>query len=97
MFVLTKEQARDGLELATRSAYEQVVISIDRLSATQSVMVLAEKGYSIAKRAYEVGSKTFLDVQNAEFELNRAKIALNAAKFTFNTALVDLKLLMGDL
>lgn len=96
-FVLTKEEAKDGLVLATKNAYEQVTLSKDRLQATRSVLVLAEKGYSIAKKAYEVGSKTFLDVQNAEFELNRAKIALSAAKFAFHTALIDLKLLMGNL
>ncbi|MBN1604127.1 MAG: TolC family protein [Chitinispirillaceae bacterium] len=96
-FVLTKEEAKDGLVLATKNAYEQVTLSKDRLKATRSVLVLAEKGYSIAKKAYEVGSKTFLDVQNAEFELNRAKIALSAAKFAFHTALIDLKLLMGNL
>jgi outer membrane protein TolC len=96
-FVLTKEQAKDGLQLATKLAFEQVTLSKDRLDATRSVLVLAEKGHSIAKKAYEVGSKTFLDVQNAEFELNRAKIALSAAKFSFHTALIDLKLLMGDL
>ncbi len=96
-FVLSKKEAKDGLQLATKNAYAQVVLSKDRLDATKSVLVLAEKGHSIAKKAYEVGSKTFLDVQNAEFELNRAKIASSAAKFAFHTALIDLKLLMGDL
>jgi OMF family outer membrane factor len=96
-FVLSKKEAKDGLQLATKNAYAQVILSKDRLEATKSVLVLAEKGHSIAKKAYEVGSKTFLDVQNAEFELNRAKIASSAAKFAFHTALIDLKLLMGDL
>lgn len=96
-FVLTKKEATDGLQLAAKNSYAQVILSKDRLGATQSVLVLAEKGHSIAKKSYEVGSSTFLDVQNAEFELNRAKIALSAAKFTFHTALIDLKLLMGDL
>ena len=97
MFSLSEQQIVEALELAARNAYEQVVINRDRLSSMQSVINLAEKGYSIAKKAYEVGSKTLLDVQNAEHQLNSAKIGYNSALFAFHCAVVNLKLLMADL
>ncbi len=97
MFLTNQKQTSNNLELALRKAYEKVISNRDRLNATSEVVVLAEKGFSIAKVSYEVGSKTFLDMQNSELELNRAKTAYNAALFAFNSALIDLKILMGNL
>lgn len=97
MFLTNQKETLNNFELALRKAYEKVISNRDRLNATSEVVVLAEKGFSIAKVSYEVGSKTFLDMQNSELELNRAKTAYNAALFAFNSALIDLKILMGNL
>jgi outer membrane protein TolC len=67
------------------------------LTATEEVIALAEKGFSLAKISYEVGSKTYLDMQNAELELHKAKTMNNAAYFNYNCALIDLQMLMGNL
>ena len=96
-FLLSEQQVTDQLELSARNAYEQVLTNLDRLSSLNGVVKLAEKSHSIATKAYEIGSNTIFDVQNAELELNKARISVNYALYAFTSALVDLKLLMGDL
>ncbi|MBD3393272.1 MAG: hypothetical protein GF418_14200 [Chitinivibrionales bacterium] len=95
-FEQTRQQATEGLELATRSAWENVETSREKLTQTKAVLSLARKGYDISKKAYEVGQITLLDFQKSELELNGAKMALNAAKFAFHSAVLDLKVLMGE-
>ncbi len=97
IFMLNKKQTAENLELATRNAYEKVNISKDQIATAIEVMTLSEKGFSIAKMSYEVGDKTYLDMQNAELEVEKAKQMYYAALFEFHSALVDLKLLLGDL
>jgi outer membrane protein len=97
IFLLNVKQTIDTVVLATRNAYENVITSKDQLAATDEVIALAEKGFSLAKVSYEVGSKTFLDMQNAELELHKAKTMNNAAYFNYNCALIDLQMLMGNL
>lgn len=96
-FEQTKTQAEDGLELATRKAWEDMETAHKKLKQTEVILSLAEKGYNISKKAYEVGSQTFLDFQRAELDFNGARVALNAAKFAYHSAIVDLKVLMGEL
>lgn len=97
IFMLNKKQTAENLELATRNAYEKVSISKDQIATATEVMALSEKGFSIAKMSYEVGDKTYLDMQNAELEVEKAKQMYYAALFEFHSALIDLKLLLGDL
>lgn len=97
MFQLSERQLVENFELQTRNAYEQVILNRNNLLQSKSLIRLAEKGYSVAKKAYEVGSKTLLDVQNAEFELNNSKISLSEALFYYQCAIVSLRLLMGDI
>ena len=97
MFLLTKKQAIEGLELATRNAYEKVRVNRKRYLAMSGVITLAEKGYTIAKKSFEIGSGTQIDMQNAEFELNKSRLAGNALLLGYNSALIELKLLLGSL
>lgn len=96
-FSYTHEQIKDGLELEARKAYELVTINKERLAATKGVIALSEKKYSISKTAYELGTRTLLEMQNAELELQRARIGYTTTLFAFHSALVDLKLLIGNL
>ena len=59
MFQLSEQQTLENLDLQTRRAYEQVIISREYLGVAESVISLAEKSYSIARKAYEIGSKNF--------------------------------------
>jgi outer membrane protein len=97
IFLLSKKQAIDGLELATRNAFEKVRVNRKRYLAMSSVITLAEKGYTIAKKSFEIGSGTQIDMQNAELELNKSRLACNALLLSYNTALIELKLLLGSL
>jgi outer membrane protein len=97
MYVLTRKQASDGLELATRNAFEKVTVTKSRLQAMSNVLTLAEKGFTIAKKSFEIGSGTQLDMQNAELEYNKARLAYNAVLFGYNQAIIELKLLIGTL
>jgi outer membrane protein TolC len=95
MFILSKKQAAEGLELAARNAYEKVTVNKSRYSSMSNVVALAEKGYKIAKKSFEVGSSTQLDIQNAELEYNKSRLAFNAALLGYNLALIELKQLIG--
>lgn len=95
--LLSQQQILREFDLQARYAHEQVILNRNNLSTSRSLIGLAQKSYLLAKKAYEVGSKTFLDVQNAEFELNNAKIILCEALFSYQCAIVNLKLLMGDI
>jgi outer membrane protein len=97
IFLLNEKQTIDSVVLAARNAYENVITSKDQLAASDEVIVLAEKGFSLAKVSYEVGSKTYLDMQNAELELHKAKTMNNAAYFNYNCAMIDLQILIGNL
>jgi len=96
MFVLSRKQATEALELATLNAFEKVPVSANRYRSMSSVTALAQKGYLIAKKSFEIGSGTQLDMQNAELEYNRSRLACNAALLGFNLAHIELKELMGD-
>jgi outer membrane protein TolC len=97
MYLLTKKQAADGLELATRNAWEKVTVSRNRLASMDDVLTLARKGYTIAKKSFEIGSGTQIDMQNAELEYNKARLAYNAVLFAYNQALIELRQLTGTL
>jgi len=97
MFQLSEQQTLENLDLQTRKAYEQVIISREYLAVAEGVISLAEKSYSIARKAYEIGSKTLLEYQDAEFRLNKAKTEMNSALFKFHTAVINLRFLMSEL
>ena len=97
MYLLTKKQAVDGLELATRNAFEKVTVSKRRFESMTNVLALAQKGFSIAKKSFEVGSGSQLDMQNAELEYNKARLAYNAVLFSYNQSLIELRQLTGNL
>jgi outer membrane protein TolC len=94
---LTKEQAEKGLELATVNAYEALQTMHQQLEAVQSILALAQKGYDISKKAYEVGSITVLQFQDSELQLNQSKLAYNAALMGYNNAVIDMKVLTGQI
>jgi outer membrane protein len=96
MVVHGRELAIEGLELATRNAWEDLETSRKNLDQAKSQLALAEKVYSISKKAYEVGQITLLEFQDSEQNLNGARIALNAARFGFHSAAVDLRLLTAE-
>ena len=97
MYLITKKQAAEGLELATRNAYEKVAVSKRRFDSMTDVLALAKKGFSIAKKSFEIGSGTQLDMQNAELEYNKARLAYNGVLFSYNQALIELRQLIGNL
>jgi outer membrane protein TolC len=96
-FRLTKGGAEDGLEIAVRSTWEEMETSREQLASARSLVELARKGHALAQKAYEVGTSTRIELQKVENDLNGAQLALNAASFAFNSAVLDLKLLMGDI
>jgi len=96
-FKLNQRETTDNIDLAVRTAYEQLTLNLDQVKQTEFPLRLAEKAYSISKVAYEIGSKTLLDVQNAEYNLNDVRMGYSAALFAFHMALIDLKVLMGTL
>ncbi len=91
-----RELAIEGLELATRNAWEGLETSRKKLAQAKSMVALAEKAYNVSKKAYELGGVTLLDFQDSEQKVNGARIAYNAALFEFFNAVVDMRLLMGD-
>lgn len=97
MYILTKKQVSDGLELAARNAFEKVTVSKRRLESMSNVLTLAQKGFTIAKKSFEIGSGTQLDMQNAELEYNKTRLAYNAVLFGYNQSIIELKLLIGTL
>ncbi len=94
---LQKQQMIDNLELAVKSAYEQVITNQNRMEAMRSVMALAQKGYELSARAYEVGQRSLIEMRNAELEVSRALSAYNAVQYAYLRAITELRVLMGDL
>jgi len=92
----TRQLAIEGLELATRNAWEDLETSRRRLRQAESLCALAQKAYTVSKKAYELGSIKLIDLQDSEQKFNGAHIALNAAQFTFHSAVVDMRVLLGD-
>ncbi len=96
-FEQSKKQAEKGLEIGLQKSFDQIQAGRNRLRSMDAVVRLAEKGYSIRKKSYEVGSSTLLDLQNAEIELKSARLGQSAAQFGFYAAVIDLKMLLGEL
>lgn len=96
-YELTREQAVDGLEIALRSAWEAMQTNREQLTNVRAMVSLARKGYELTKKAYELGTSTLVDLQQAELKLKGAQMAENAALFAFHSAVLDLKMLMGDI
>jgi len=96
MYILTKKQAADGLELAARTTFEKVTVNKRRLESMSNLLTLAQKGFTIAKKSFEIGSGTQLDMQNAELEYNKTRLAYNAVLFGYNQSVIELKLLIGS-
>ena len=93
---IRKTEALEGLELKLKTVYERVVTSRERLQSTESIVRLADKGYSVAYRSFQVGQSSLIELRNAELELNRARTAHNATLFAYHSALIELKVLMGE-
>jgi outer membrane protein TolC len=96
-FQLTKQQAIDGLEVGVRNAWEAVETNRLQVESARALVALAAKGHELSKRAYEVGTMTLVELQDKELKLRSARMALNAALFALHSAVIDLRLLMGDL
>jgi outer membrane protein TolC len=96
-FHQTRKIALDGLQLATKKAWEDMETARQKLIRSQSVLTLAEKSYAIAKTTFELGSMTMQDFRLREQDLNAARLAQTAARFAFHSAVVDLQVLMGEL
>jgi len=96
-FEATRTQALDMLEVGVRAAWEAVGTNRRQLASAEALVSLARKAYDLSKKAYEVGTRTLLEQQQTELQLNGALVALNAARFAFASAVLDLKLLMGEI
>ncbi len=95
--LLLQQKTIDELELQTRTKFEQIRLTMDRLSSIRRIMEVASKSYSIAKKAFEIGSATRLELENAEVELNRANLLYNETLYEFHCRLTDFKYLIGKL
>ncbi|MBN1308249.1 MAG: TolC family protein [Chitinispirillaceae bacterium] len=94
---LDQQKTVEELEAATRDAFDQVTVAMERLTAIRTIIGIAEKSYAIARKAFEIGSGTLFDLQNAELEFNRARLSLNEALYEFHRLLTDFKFLIGRL
>ncbi|OGS34432.1 MAG: hypothetical protein A2293_16225 [Elusimicrobia bacterium RIFOXYB2_FULL_49_7] len=88
---------QDGLDIGLKNAVNQLDVNHKRLESSVTLLKLAEKGYVLAKKAYEVGSKTLVDLNNAEIDWKQAKLAFHASQFGYLSAVIDVKLLLGEL
>ncbi len=93
---ITETQALEGLELQLKMVYERLVTSRERLKSTESIVALAQRGYSVANRSFQVGQISLIELRNTELELNKARTAHNATLFAYHSALIELKVLMGE-
>jgi outer membrane protein TolC len=96
-FRITYREVVDNLEIAVHDAYEKVETNREQLRSARALVELAETGYSLSQEAYEVGMMTLLEMQQKEVDMKNARLAYNSAQFAFNSAVIDLKLLLGEL
>ena len=95
--MLAQQKTIDELELETRTCFERVTATMERLTAIQTMIGIASKSYTIARKAFEVGSCTQFDLQNAEMELNRTNLLYNETLYDFHCKVTDFKFLIGRL
>jgi outer membrane protein TolC len=93
----TKKQAIDQLDIAVTNSVEQLAMARKQIESAQSLNVLAEKAYAIAKSGYELGQISLIDVQSRKLDLENARLALNNAQYSYNSAVIDMQVLTGEL
>jgi outer membrane protein TolC len=96
-FRLGKQRTLDGLEVALRNAFETMETNRLQVASAAVLVALAERGRALSKNSYEAGTMTLTELQDKELALKNALMAQSAAQFAFHSAVIDLRLLMGDL
>ncbi len=93
-----QEQRKDverGLKLAIKNNYNLMAKSYEQVSASESSVALAKKGYEITLKRYETGMGTIVDVNAAALAVTSAELQYRNAIYEYLSAKSDLEKILG--
>lgn len=93
-----QEQRKDlerGLKLSIQNNYDLMAKSMEQVTATQTAVEQARKGYQITQKRYETGMGTIVDVNSAALAVTSAELQYRNAIYDYLAAKSDLEKVLG--
>lgn len=93
-----KEQRTDierGLKLSVKNNIELINKNIEQITATQSAVQQAKKGYEITQKRYETGMGTIVDLNAAALAVTTTELQYRNAIYDYLAAKADLEKILG--
>ena len=93
---LQRVHVERNLKIAVKNNVDLINKSVEQITATQSVVEQAKKGYLITQKRYETGMGTIVDLNAAALAVTSSELQYRNAIYDYLSAKADLEKVIGE-
>lgn len=93
---LQRVHVERNLKIAVKNNVDLINKSVEQITATQSVVEQAKKGYLITQKRYETGMGTIVDMNAAALAVTSSELQYRNAIYDYLSAKADLEKVIGE-